>query len=277
MLIHIFALLSPLLSALGCCALGYRGLGFLWRFAVFGIALFLALCILFLLFAWLSTLRVDQSVPQTQVDPFFHWLMAQVAALILFFSGVIVRASGFEKLPKDRLYLLVGNHLSDFDPIALLWVLRREKIGFISKPENLRIPLIGDIIHKCCFLPIDREDDRKALTTILSACELMKSGACSICIYPEGTRNKSGVGLLPFKAGAFKIAQRTAAPVGVVATSGTERVHKRWPLPTVVHVQLADVIEQPEGKRVSTQLLSDQTRQILSKALHLSLPEQKDS
>ena len=276
MLIHIFAVLSPIASLVGCWALGYRGLDLLWRFVVFGLALFAALSVLLLLFFFICSRFVDKTVPQTQVDPFFHWLMIQVAAFILLFSGVIVRAEGFEKLPKDRLYLLVGNHRSDFDPIALMYALRKEKIAFVSKPENLAIPMIGEIIHKCCFLPIDREDDRKALTTILSACELMKSGACSVCIYPEGTRNKIGVGLLPFKAGAFKIAQRTGAPIGVVATMDSERVHKRWPLPGVVHIRLADVIEQPEGKRVSTQLLSDQTQEILCRALHLPLPEKND-
>ena len=276
MLIHMIAVLSPVASLVGCWALGYRGLDLLWRFLVFGLALFAALSVLLLLFFFICSRFVDKNVPQTQVDPFYHWLMIQVAAFILFFSGVIVRAEGFEKLPKDRLYLLVGNHRSDFDPIALLYILRREKVAFISKPENLAIPMIGEIVHKCCFLPIDREDDRKALTTILSACELMKNGACSVCIYPEGTRNRSGVGLLPFKAGAFKIAQRTGAPIGVVATMDSERVHKRWPLPSVVHIKLADVIEQPEGKRVSTQLLSDQTQDILCRALHLPLPEKNN-
>ena len=75
----------------------------------------------------------------------------------------------------------------------------------------------------------------------------------------------------------FAGSQRTGAPIGVVATMGTERVHRRWPLPTIVHIKLADVIEQPEGKRVSTQLLSDQTQEILCRALHLPLPESNPS
>ena len=277
MLVRIFALVSPAAALALCWLSGDRGLSLVGHAALYGLALFLSLSLLFVLFAWICSLFVDQSVPQTEIDPFYRWLTLEIASLILFFSSVHIRASGLERIPADRPFLLVSNHRSNYDPIVAIWVMRRFKLAFVSKPSNLRLPIVGNVVHKCCFLPIDREDDRKALTTILAASDLIKNEACSVCIYPEGTRNKNGLGLLPFKAGAFKIAQRTFAPVVVAATDGSERIHRHWPLPTTVRFTIADVITQSEGKRVSTQVLSEKTQEILCKTLHLPLPESNET
>ena len=98
--------------------------------------------------------------------------------------------------------MFVGNHRSNFDPIIEWLVLKPWDIAFISKDENFKIPFFGRIIRKCCFMPIDRENPRKALRTINKASDLLQSGEVSIGVYPEGTRSKTGE-LLPFHDGVF--------------------------------------------------------------------------
>lgn len=105
--------------------------------------------------------------------------------------------------------MFVGNHRSNFDPIIEWLVLKPWDIAFISKGENFKIPFFGRIIRKCCFMPIDRENPRKALRTINKASDLLQSGEVSIGVYPEGTRSKTGE-LLPFHDGVFHIAKRPA-------------------------------------------------------------------
>lgn len=269
MLTLIFALAAPVLSAWICTVSGYSGLRWAGMFALLGIAAFAALVILYILFVSICSLFVDPKKPQESVDPFYHFLLIQTAGLLLSLCGVRVSAEGLEQLPKDRPFLLVGNHRSNFDPIIALWALRKYKISFVSKPENLRIPVVGRIIHKCCFLPIDREDDRRAVVTILAATAQIQNRTCSVGIYPEGTRNREGVGLLPFRNGSFKIAQRSGAPVVVAATDGSERIRRCAPLPTHVRLCIAGVIEQPEGQRCGTQELSRQAQTMLCQALHI--------
>lgn len=72
----------------------------------------------------------------------------------------------------------------------------------------------------CLFL--DRENIKEGLKTILKAIEYVKSGV-SICIFPEGTRNKSEdeLEMLPFHDGSFKIAQKTGCPIIPIALSNT--------------------------------------------------------
>ena len=62
----------------------------------------------------------------------------------------------------------------------------------------------------CLFL--DRKDIKQGLKTILEGIEKVKSGI-SICIFPEGTRNKVNDTFLPFHEGSFKIAEKSGCPI----------------------------------------------------------------
>ena len=54
----------------------------------------------------------------------------------------------------------------------------------------------------------------EGLKTIKTAIEYVKKGI-SICIFPEGTRNKNGseLEMLPFHEGSFKIASKTSCAI----------------------------------------------------------------
>ena len=58
----------------------------------------------------------------------------------------------------------------------------------------------------------------EGMKTILLAIEEMKNGI-SICIFPEGTRNRneSELDLLPFHEGSFKIATKAGCPIVPIA------------------------------------------------------------
>ena len=75
----------------------------------------------------------------------------------------------------------------------------------------------------CLFL--DRKDIKQGLKTILTAIEKIKSGI-SICIFPEGTRNKAldETELLPFHEGSFKIASKSGCPIIPIAMNNTAEI-----------------------------------------------------
>ena len=73
----------------------------------------------------------------------------------------------------------------------------------------------------CLFL--DRKDIKAGLKTILEAIELMKCGI-SICIFPEGTRNKVVDTFLPFHEGSFKIAQKANCPIVPITINNSAAV-----------------------------------------------------
>ena len=67
--------------------------------------------------------------------------------LTLFRVKVVVR--GEEKLP-DEPAVFVSNHISDFDPMAVLAVLRRDII-YISKESNFKLPIVGRFLRRTGF------------------------------------------------------------------------------------------------------------------------------
>ena len=225
-----------------CSAAGYTGALLVVMLPVLFIAGFLGALLLFVLLVWLISLFVNQNKPQKAPSPFHAAIVHYVMGLIVTFFRIRIHVRAEAELPKGR-FLLVGNHRSAFDPIITGWALRRCGLAFISKPENLRIPAAGPFLHKAAFMSIDRENDRAALRTILAAAELIRSGAASVAVYPEGTRSHEE-GMLPFRNGVFKIAQKAHAPIVVAAVRGADQIAKRAPWrATDVYLDICGVLD----------------------------------
>lgn len=225
-----------------CSAAGYTGALLVVMLILLFIAGAVAGLLLFVLSLTLLSLFIDKKKPQKAPSPFHAAVVVYVMGLITKLMRIRVHESDEVELPEGR-WLLVGNHRSAFDPIVTGWALRRYGLAFISKPENLRIPMVGAFLHKAGFLGIDRNNDRAALRTILAAAEMIKSGAASVAVYPEGTRSHAS-GMLPFRNGVFKIAQKARVPIVIAAVRGADQVAKRAPLrATDVYIDICGVLD----------------------------------
>lgn len=78
----------------------------------------------------------------------------------------------------------------------------------------------------CLFL--DRKDIKKGLKTILTGIDLIKSGI-SVCIFPEGTRNRneSDLDLLDFHEGSFRLATKTDCLIVPIAMNNTVSIFEK--------------------------------------------------
>ncbi|MBQ7775371.1 MAG: 1-acyl-sn-glycerol-3-phosphate acyltransferase [Lachnospiraceae bacterium] len=142
--------------------------------------------------------------------------------IVIFFAGTKVIVKGEENIPKDTPVLYVGNHRSFFD-IILTYVRVPRPTGYVSKKEMDRVPLLGIWMRHLHCLFLDRKDIKQGMKTILEAIEKAKSGI-SICIFPEGTRNKTGGEMLPFHEGSFKIAEKANIPIIPMTLVNTEEI-----------------------------------------------------
>ncbi len=263
----IFAFLFPLGALAAAWAIVARsGAHWLLGVPVFLLVLTLLL-LLYVTFWWLMALPVDRTKPIEKQNPRARAGCYSIAGFLCVLAGIKPHISGEKKLPTDSRFLFVCNHRSMFDPLTVIRFLHRWNIAFVSKPSNLRIPMIGDLAYSAGYLAIDRENDRAALRTILTAADYMKRDLCSIGIYPEGTRSRSGE-LLPFHAGSFKTAQRANVPLAIACVRGTEKVKKRLFLrPTDVYLDILEVIPAEKVKAMSTVELSDNARRLIEEGL----------
>ena len=222
---------------------------------------FLAAAALYFLLLYLLSLTVDKTKPVQKKSPFYRWLLNETAWLILRLGRVRIECTGLEKLQGLPPFLLVANHRSNFDPFIAITACPKYELAYIAKPEIFDIPITGSVVHKCFFLSIDREDNRKALGTILRAAALLRDGTVSIGVYPEGTRSKTGE-LLPFRNGAFQIAKRAGAPIVIAKTTGTEQIARRFARRrTIVRFDILDALSADTAAKMTTREIGEYARE----------------
>lgn len=181
-----------------------------------------------------------------------------------------LKCSGLDKLPKDRKYLIICNHRSLFDALAIQRCFKSDNFICISKPENFNLPIAGRWLKGMCHLAIDRENNRNALKTIIQAIKYIENDLFSICIFPEGTRNKKE-GLLPFKAGCFKIPLKAKSPLVICTFKNTDKVFKNCIFrKTIIEMDVVDVLEYDDFKDLSTHELGFAARRKMVEHLNIN-------
>ena len=176
--------------------------------------------------------------------------------VILWITGVKTTVIGEENIP-DEPVLFIGNHRSFFD-ILLTYSRCRRLTGYVAKSEMEHIPLLSTWMRYLYCLFLDRKDLKKGLETILQAIDYVEQGI-SICIFPEGTRNKGEeLSMLPFHEGSLKIAEKTGCAIIPISMNNTAAIFEnQFPRIKKVHV----VMEY--GKPIYPKELDKDTRKHL--------------
>lgn len=227
----------------------------------------ISLILAYFLLIIISSYFVDMNKEYERDSKYYRWLLNGSTALMMKIARIHVELTGKEKLPEGR-FLLVCNHRSKFDPILSWVVFKKQNLSFISKPENFKVPFYGRIIHRCCFMPIDRENPRNAMKTVKRAVKLINDDVASVAVYPEGTRNY-GEGLLPFHNAMFKIAQKANVPVVVMTVKGTYDIQKNFPLrKSIVKMDILDVIPAETVKSLKTNEFGEMTAELMNENLN---------
>ena len=278
MLIGIICALSCVAAA-GICYLagGFASLAYLWILPTCFAGTFLALAAGYFLLLWISCGLVDTDKPQEKDNKFYRLLTILTAKTAVQVLRMKVHTKGLEKLPKNGRFLLVCNHINDLDPVTLMAFFPKSQLAFISKRENGKLFLVGKLMHKTLCQPINRENDREALKTILKCIQILKEDKASIAVFPEGYTSMDGL-LHPFRNGVFKIAQKANVPIVVCTLQNTNKPFKNIKKlkKTHVHLHLLEVIPAEELKGVTAVEIGNRVHKLMADDLgpDLVLPEE---
>ena len=197
----------------------------LWQFPAAFLGCFAALILLFLLILFFSCILVDMRKQVKRPSRYFLFLLHQFCRLSFFLGGVTLHTEGLEKVPTQGRFMMVSNHLLALDPMLFYHAFPNIELSFIAKKESFSFYIVSQIMHQILCLPIDRENDREALKSVLKAIEFLKEDRTSIAVFPEGYTSKTGQ-LQPFRNGTFKIAQKASVPIVVCTISNTRPILK---------------------------------------------------
>lgn len=247
-MLYVYSVLSVISSFTILYFTGYlKTWHLLWRVPLIALGCFAALMVLFLLVIYISTLFVDMRKKVDRPSSYFRFLLNQFSVVALTFAGVHVHATGLEKVPREGRFMLVCNHRYAIEPLVFYYAMPWADLAFIAKKEAFKIPIVSQVMHQILCLPIDRENDRAALKTILKAIELLKQDKASIAVFPEGGTNHTEELLLPFRSGTFKIAQKANVPIVICALTNSGAIKKNmFRRRTDVYLDVIDVL-QPES------------------------------
>ena len=250
----------------------YTGIDFVKCLGL-GLLCFLGLWICIFLLIWiffiLIALTISYKKEYTSISKFYSYIFTLWYKYVCSFAHARLHFSGLEQIPQDKKFLAVCNHRSSFDNFIMTIALDkvRQKISYITKPENYKIPLARNYMKRGLYISIDRENVRNALKAIMKSIEYINSGLINIGVFPEGTRSKNGE-LLPFKPGCLKVAEKSECPIVVCTVQGSESISKNffWKR-TDVYFDVIKVIQPQEFVDISTVDVSDDIRKLMLEKL----------
>ena len=253
-----------LASAVSAGILAFAAEKSIWLCLLSGLGIWVALAVIAFLFLWAVCAVVDIEKEQETDNKFYRAVMNIYIEALKNLVGIRLTVTGGEKLPRDGRFLLVCNHLFLADPALILNAFPKAELAFITKKENQQMFIVGKIMHKILCQPLDRENDRAALKTILKCIQLIKEDKVSIGVFPEGYTSKDGK-LHPFRPGAFKIAQKANVPIVVCTIQNTRATFKNLAKLKKTHVplHLVDVIPPEELKGKTTTEISDRVYEMM--------------
>ena len=172
-----------------------------------------------------------------------HACASNWGASIFRICNVRVQVEGLDKLDPDGSYVVMSNHHSLFDIPTVLSSLPFP-FRMLAKASLFRIPFMGWYMSRVGYIPVEREDPKKARESLESAARRVASGL-SVLIFPEGTRSEEGK-VARFKRGGVNLAHSAGVPVVPVAIINSGRLLPRgsWHAdPGVIIMRVGDLID----------------------------------
>ncbi len=194
------------------------------------------------------------------------------ARIVLAASFVRIRIVHPERIEKGRSYIVIANHQSFYDILAIVTTLGIQ-FRWVIKKGVLKLPLFGYALYAARNIFIDRSDPRGAMASILKGTRRLPPGV-SVMIFPEGNRSMDG-SIRPFKKGGFVIAIEKKWPVLPLTINGSREVHakrSRGVYPGTIEVVVGEPIDAAQYSHETMQPLIERARSVVISNQHPGFP-----
>lgn len=147
-----------------------------------------------------------------------HAFARMWSRMILGTSECSLTVEGLDNVDLSHPYIYASNHQSALD-IPVLYAGLPVQFRIMAKKELFRYPFMGWHLKRSGQIPIERENARSSLKSLIRASETVRSGT-PLFVFPEGGRTPDGT-IKPFLGGAFYVAIKAGVPIVPMAIIGT--------------------------------------------------------
>jgi 1-acyl-sn-glycerol-3-phosphate acyltransferase len=144
-------------------------------------------------------------------------------ALATFTYAFSLRTEGHDNIPRNGPALLISNHQSFLDPLAIGLAARRHLTYLARKTLFTGNKLFGRFLRSVNCVPVDQEGI--ATEGLRSTIQQLKAGK-AVLVFPEGERSLTGQ-MIPLKPGIHLIIRRTHVPIIPVGVAGAYDAYPR--------------------------------------------------
>jgi len=175
--------------------------------------------------------------PEPKRSFMMHAIFHSWMRIFFFLTGLRLKVKGQENFKKGENYIVVFNHNSLMDvPVSVPFMPGANKT--IAKIEMANIPVFG-LVYKRGSVIVDRKNEESRKASYVKMKEVLDMGL-HMCIYPEGTRNKTNQPLQRFHDGAFRLSLDSGKAILPALIFNTTRVLPRkffffWPSKIELH------------------------------------------
>lgn len=166
---------------------------------------------------------------------------------------ITTEAYGLENLPKEGGYIMYPNHQGKYDVLGIL-ITHEEPCSFVMDKNKSHTMLVREFIDLVQGKRLEKDNPRQGIVIINEVTKEVAAGRKYI-LFPEGgykfnNRNK----VCDFKAGSFKIALKSKAPIIPIALIDSYKVFNSFHLgPITTQVHYLEPITYDEYKDMKTQ------------------------
>lgn len=196
------------------------------------------------------------------------------ARIMLAVTGVHVVIRSREKIRQGQSYIIISNHQSIYDIVALVTTLGIQ-FRWVIKKEVLKVPLFGYALWAAKNIFIDRRDTNRAVSSIRAGLKRLPKGV-SVMVFAEGTRSADG-SIRSFKKGGFVMAIDGKMPVLPVTVNGSRKILAKGDLsytPGMIEVVVGDPIDTAQFNHETMQQLIERTQDAVAANFDPAYPRQ---
>ncbi len=164
-----------------------------------------------LVYVPISLVRRKSLNNDRDIGRMMSWGVQRIAGM-----RIVVEGEEYKHAVQPTIY--VANHQSAMDVGTFGWICP-DRTLIIGKKELIWVPFFGVLFWAAGNVMIDRHNRTRAVAGLSEVVEAIRRRGANVIIFPEGTRNRSGEGMLPFKKGAFYMAIEAQVPITPILCS----------------------------------------------------------